>query len=348
MKLGIVQSVNQVARATRWLACAHGVGLLLGILGSCRPERFEDPLSVLPPPCTKWTTPGADGCLFLREDGQGYELRYEQAAGTVASVIERQSADELLTAVKLSGVTTWVRRVRPAAGSSWRESVITEFEHPTGKVLREERHWQSPGSDAIHAMARRVLTSGGAAEARWESAFPRNARVDGALASRPLLQVQGCAPQEAQVLEAELQSAIRTVAACMVRHERSDLAALLLSRYQRGPVVLACVEAAAFVAALDAASYLGIMRPTKLSFDKEGYFVRLAGGRTPTMVHELLHLWTGPHAPYIGTTTRNTDPDRTVACESLCFAPAARVSKFDCALCLGVPRDDARCTRFVD
>ena len=66
------------------------------------------------------------------------------------------------------------------------------------------------------------------------------------------------------------------------------------------------------------------------------------------MLHELLHLWTGPHAPYVGIDTRSTNQDRTEACVSLCFGGAERVSKCDCALCLGVPRDDARCNSFLE
>ena len=108
------------------------------------------------------------------------------------------------------------------------------------------------------------------------------------------------------------------------------------------------MQAASFLAASDAASYLGIIRATKLSFDKEASFGRPAGGQCPTMVHELLHFWTGPHAPYIGIETRYTGQDRTEACVSFCFAPAERVSTCDCALCLGVPRDDARCKSFAE
>lgn len=326
--------------------------LMVAFLASCRAEPLEDPLAVLPPRCKMWTATGADGCLSMRQDTRGHELRYEQAGGTVATVIERQSPGELLTEVKLNGVTTWVRRVGRDAGDSWVESAVSEFEYPTGKLLREERQRRSPAGNSIQAKARRVRTDGGAAEARWEFPFPRNAAVDGAFAPRPLLQMQGCSPYEADMLEAELQSALRGGVACMRRHGRSDLAALLLFRYLHGPVVLACVRArdlpAYFLAATDAASYLGIIRATKLSFDKEAYFGRPAGGRDPTMAHELLHLWTGPHAPYIGVDTRNTDQDRTETCVSLCFAPAERVSRCDCALCLGVPRDDARCAGFVE
>jgi hypothetical protein len=340
--------VNQVPVTTRHRIRLEVRFLLLVFLASCRPERFEDPLSVLPPVCGRWTAPGVNGCLSVRQDAQGYELRYEPAPGTVATVVERHSAGESRTEVRLNGVTTWVRRVGQGGGGSWRESVISEFEHPTGKVLREERHWLSPGGSAIQAKARRVRTDGGWAEATWEFPFPRSAAVDAAFAPRPLLQTQDCSPDEVEVLENELKRALRGGVECMVRHQRSDLAALLLSRYQRGPVVLACVRAASFVAASDSASYLGIIRPVRLSFDKEAYFDHRAGGRTPTMMHELLHLWTGPHAPYIGIDTRSTDQDRTVACVSLCFAPSKRVSKCDCALCLGVPPNDPRCTSFAD
>jgi hypothetical protein len=341
--------VNQVPPSSRRPVHASAVGLLLlGLLARCRPEQLEDPLSVLPPPCTMWGTPGADGCLSVREDAQGFEFRYQQAAGTVATVVERQSAGALLTEMKLNGITTWVRSVAQAQGGSWRESAISEFEYPTGRLLREEHHRRSPAGDAILATARRVRTDGGTAEASWESPFPRNAAVDGASAPRPLLQMQGCSTHEVDVLQAELKSALRAGVACMVRHERSDVAALLLSRYQRGPVVLACVDESSFLAATDAGSYLGIIRAAKVSFDKNAYFGRPAGGPIPTMLHELLHLWTGPHAPYIGVDTRSTDPDRTAACVSLCFAPAERVSRGDCALCLGVPRDDVRCNGFVD
>jgi hypothetical protein len=340
--------VNQVSRSPRPVVGSCAIVLMLvGVLAGCRPKRFEDPLSVLPPPCRMWTTPGADGCLSVQEDGQRYELRFEPAEGTVATVNERQSTGELLTEVRLNGVTTWVRRVGLTDARVWRESIVSEFEYPTGKVLREDRHRRSPDGNVIQSSARRVRTDGGAAEANWEFPFPRTAAIDGALTSRPVLQVQNCSPFEAEVLHAQLKSGLREGVACMVRHKRSDIAALVLSRYQRGPVVLACVEAAPFVAASDGASYLGIIRPAKLSFHKEAYFVgHPAGGRTSTMVHELLHLWTGPHAPYIGIDTRSTDQDRTAACVSLCFDPAKRVSKCDCSLCLGVPHDDARCNSF--
>jgi hypothetical protein len=326
--------------------------LLVGLLASCRSERFEDPLSVLPPSCKLWRAPGADGCLSVREERDGREFRYEQAGGTVATVVERQSAGELLTEVKLNGVTTWVRRVGQDAGGSWRESMVSEFEYPTGKLLREERHRRASAGNVIQAKARRVTTAGAAAEASWEYPFPRNVGVDSVLAPRPLLQMQDCSPYEVEVLEAELQRALRDGVACLRRHGRSDMAALLLSPYQRGPVLLACVRArelpAYFLAGSDAASYLGMIRARKLLFDKEAYFGRPAAGRTPTMVHELLHLWTGPHAPYVGVGSRSTDQDRTEACVSLCFSPPQRLSKCDCALCLGVPRDDARCKGFVD
>jgi hypothetical protein len=284
----------------------------------------------------------------VHESEGGYEFRFGQATGTIATVIERQSSNELVTTVKLNDVTTWVRRVSLPVGSKWHETVVKEFEYPTGKPLREERHWRPSNGGAIQAKAHRMLLNGGDAEATWESAFPRDAQADVALSRRPLIQTQGCSPQEVETLKTELRSAMRDGVACMVRYDRSDLAALLLSRYQRGPIVLACVEAADFVAAIDAGSYLGIIRPTKLSFDKATYFGRAAGGQTPTMAHELLHLWTGPHAPYIGTETRNTDQDRTVACASLCLADAKRVSKSDCAICLGVPVGDARCSTFVE
>ena len=182
-KQGRIASVSPMPRLARRLVSTGAAILLLAdLLASCRPERFEDPLSVLPPPCSMWTAPGADGCLSVREDRQRYELRYEQP----------------------------------------------------------------------------------------------------------------------------------------------------------------------FVAASDGASYLGIIRSAKLSFDKAAYFDGPAGVRTPTMVHELLHFWTGPHAPYVGIDTRSTDKDRTEACVSLCFAPTKQVTKCDCALCLAVPRDDARCKSFVD
>jgi hypothetical protein len=281
------------------------------------------------------------------EDLQGYDLRYEQAAGTVATVKERRSPGESLTEVKLNGATTWVRRVG-RAGGVWRESEVSEFEYPTGKLLREERHWRSAAGDAIQAKARRVRTDGGTAEANWESPFPRSAAADSSFPPKPPLQTQDCSPHEVEVLEDELKSALRDGVACMVRHGRSDLAALLLSRYLHGPVVFACVRVASFMAASDVASYLGIIRPVELSFDKEAYFGHPAGGRTPTMAHELLHLWTGPHAPYIGIDTRSTDQDRTVACVSLCFGPSERVSRCDCALCLGVPTNDPRCNSFAD
>jgi hypothetical protein len=343
------EGVKDARQATRRMLRLPAVGLLLvSLLASCRPERLADPLSVLPPRCRMWTAPGADGCLSVHEEGQEYELRYEQAGGTVSTVIGRQSTAELLTEVKLNGVTTWVRRVGYDAGGAWRESEIVEFEYPTGKVLREERHRRSPAGNTIQAKARRVRTDGAAAQASWEFPFPRKAAMDGTLGPRPLVQMQDCSPYEVEVLEAELQSAFHDGVACMGRYERGDLTALLLSRYQRGPVVLACVQAASFLAASDASSYLGIIGATKLLFDKEAYFGRPAGGRTPTMLHELLHLWTGPHAPYVGLDTRSTDQDRTEACVSLCYGRAERVSKCDCALCLGVPKDDARCNSFLE
>jgi hypothetical protein len=342
--------VNERPHAISRLVRAPGVGLLLvGLLASCRPERLEDPLSVLPPRCKMWTAPGADGCLSMRQETQAHALRYEQADGTVATVIERQSEGELLTVVNLNGVTTWVRRCGQDAGGSWRESVVSEFEYPTGKLLREERYWRSSADNTIQAKARRVRTDGSAAEASWDFPFPPKAAVDGALASRPMFRMQDCSPYEVEVLEAELQGALRRGVACMRRHGRSDLAALLLFRYLRGPIVLACVSSGELpaMAAIDAASYLGIIRPTKVFFDKEAYFGR-PGGRVPTMVHELLHLWTGPHAANVGADTRSAERDRTETCVSLCFAAPERASRCDCALCLGVPRDDGRCKGFVD
>ena len=128
-----MESVNDVPPATRRILRAPVVGMLLvGVLASCRPERMADPLSVLPPRCGEWTAPGADGCLSVREKGKEYEFRYEQAGGTVATVIERQSAGELLTEVKLNSVTTWVRRAGHDAGGAWRESEVVEFEYPLG------------------------------------------------------------------------------------------------------------------------------------------------------------------------------------------------------------------------
>lgn len=323
--------------------------VILSILTSCRATSFDDPLAVLPPPCRFWTAPHGDsGCLVVRDDkNAGFELRYRRA-GAVATVTETTSAGESLTEVKLNGATTWQRRVERASDNTWHTSVISEFEYPTGRLLREERYRNLPSGHAFEAKARRARIDHGAAEASWQDSFPPSVTSDDKHSTKPKVQQQNCSPYETEALQADLKDALRAGTECLAHHQRIDIAALILSRYQRGPLVLACVQSSAFSATADVSSYLGLVRATKVSFDKTTYFDGPAGGRTPTTAHELLHFWTGPHAPYVGIDTRSTDPDRTEACVSLCFASARRVSKCECSLCLGVPRDDSRCSGFVD
>ena len=129
------------------------------------------------------------------------------------------------------------------------------------------------------------------------------------------------------------------------------MAALILSRYARGPVVLACVQPGddnpdGFLAASDGNSYLGVIKGARLLFDRPTYFRYPKGGRTRTLWHEVLHLWTGPHAPGFSLDAQSAEVDRTNACVSMCFD--GKATRCACARCLAVAPDDARCRRFRD
>jgi hypothetical protein len=328
------------------------VPAVLVLVAGCGAERAEDPLSVLPPPCRPWASPGPDGCLFVLEERHRQELRFEDDRGTVATVIDRRATGELRTEVKLNGVTTWTRSAWHGADGRWRESAIFDFEHPSGRLLREQRSRPAPGGNAIETKVRRFGSDGRAAEEAWEAPTPRSAGTDGARATRPLLQSQDCTPYELDVVRADLQRGFRDGVACLRRNGRSDIAAMMLSRYQRGPLVLACVQSrhspgGDFLAASDGDSYLGVAGATRrLSFDKEAYFRWPQGGRIKTTWHELLHLVTGPHTLSFLRGAQSAEQDRTNACVSICFDYKPGVSRCACELCLGVPPGDARCAGF--
>ena len=142
-----MESVNDVPHATRRMLRALVIGLLfVGFFSRVVVQSGSESLSVLPPRCRIRTAPGSDGCLYVREERQEYELRYEQARGAVATVMERESAGELLTEVRLNGVATWVRPPGPTPGvhgaGRWSSSRVPHWEDaarraPPGVACRQ-------------------------------------------------------------------------------------------------------------------------------------------------------------------------------------------------------------------
>ena len=321
--------------------------LLLVGLGGCGPGRTQDPLSVLPPPCKLLRAPGPEGCLEAGEAADRSELRFEQAGGVVAVVGDRRSAGELQTEVTLNGRTTWTRTVRRTAAGRWLGSRIVELQPSTGKLLREESYRPEDRGNVVQASSRRLLPDGSTARAAWSFPFPPAVEADSPPGPAPVVQDHGCTPDELRVLQRDVRRALQDGLACMRRQGRSDIAALLLSRYRRAPVELACVQSlevtpTGFLAAGDAASYMGVVGARRLSFDKASYFRSPDGVRIRTVWHEWLHLWTGPHAPGFELGPQTMEVDRTNACVSLCFG-GAKTSRCACELCLGLPPGDARC-----
>jgi hypothetical protein len=322
--------------------------LLVVALVGCGPRRPEDLLSILPPPCKARSEPGPEGCLTILEKRESEEFRFSQAGGVVAVVFDRRSSGVLETEVTLNGTTTWTRTIRRSPEGSWLGSVVVEFQRSTGKLLREEVYRMEGAGRSVQAKSRRLGAEDDVAESSWSFELSPTSEMDNSKALDPLVQNRGCAQDELSVLQADLRRALRSGVACMRRHGRSDMGALILSRYQRGQFILACVRSrdvspAGFLAAAEAASYLGIMRATKLSFDKESYFRSPDGARIRTLWHELLHLWAGPHAPDFKPDPRSMDLDRTNACVSLCFDKAT-ASTCACESCLGLRRGDAQCS----
>jgi hypothetical protein len=329
----------------------HGAGVLalplVAALASCGPRRTNDPLSVLPPLCNPLSSVGPDGCLAIVQTAEKDEFRFAQQGGVVVAVTDRRSTGLLQTEVSLNGTTTWTRTTRRTAEGQWLGSVVAEFQPSTGKLLREETYRRGAVGNMVQAKARSFEAAGRTAEFVWEFRFSQTAWASGESGPTPMLQNLGCTPEEFRVLQTDLRGALLDGLACMRRDGRSDIAALILSRYHRGPVQLACVRslevsATGFLAGSDATSYMGVTGATRLSFDRPSYFRHRDGGRTRTIWHELLHLWAGPHTKL---DAGSADRDRTNACVSLCFNTP---SKCACELCLGLPRGDAHCSGFAD
>jgi hypothetical protein len=274
----------------------------------------------------------AAGCGSKRN-----ELRFEDGSGGMATVIEERSGDEVRTEVRLNGITTWSRRFDRSAKAGWRGAVVTEFQWPSSKLIREESYRLSGDGRSVDAKARRTGADGAVAESSW------NFEVLEAAAAPP---ATSCSGDELSILEADLRRALQTGFSCMRRHKRGDIPALILARRQRAPLVFACVRsqdtsATGFLAAMDSDWYLGISDALKLSVHKQSYFVYPEGGRVRTVWHEVLHLWTGPHSPGFVRGEESIDTDRTNACVSLCFD--RRPSRGVCELCLAAPGGDAGC-----
>jgi hypothetical protein len=264
------------------------------------------------------------------------ELRFEDGSGGLATVIEERSGDQGRAEVRLNGITTWSRRFDRSAEAGWRGAVVTEFQWPGSKLIREESYRLSGDGRSVDAKARRTGGGDDVAESSWSFEVREPAS----------LPAGSCTPDELSTLQADLRRALQTGFACMRRHKRGDIPALILSRQQRAPLVFACVRSQAttatgFLAAMDSDWYLGMSDVLKLSVDKQSYFVYPEGGRIRTVWHEVLHLWTGPHTPEFVRGEESIDTDRTNACVSLCFD--RRPSRDVCELCLAAPPGDARC-----
>ena len=248
--------------------------------------------------------------------------------------------------MKLGGVATWTRTVRHSDSGSWLGSAFEEFSAFSGKLVRQETYALAPAGDDVRARSRWSGPGSQQTEHSWQFKFSPLAAK-----SAPRLQNEGCTVDELRDLTSDLQLALTNGLGCMRGLGRTDMAALILARYQRGPVVLACVNSvevnpAGFLAGSDGHSYLGVIPATRLSFDRVAYFRLPQNGRIRTLWHELLHLWTGPHAPGFSLDAHSPEQDRTNACVSSCFDGQA--TRCACARCLAVSPGDARCGHFKD